>query len=538
MLATLMHDYPDTLVRAAGDGEIELTDTRLDQNTPYESQIIADYSPFTILEFRDWVRHTGLYGPGAQYDGQGRVASGTRYQDDVAGLANFNADFGTSFATWDLCYFNWSLADPIDGDPNAIPASQYTQSTWSPLPTDGPAYIANGFDAPRAWNLPTAQFWQLWLEFREQMISNYVKDFTTWMMTTTTTDGLTVSPSRWYTYQIPADYIYGTYPGCANPDRRLLVGASTMQSANVGSAAGVGLTVFDQYFWNGSTNYYERTSQYLFPAMAAAGFPNWGMIEFNLASPINAVETDPTVIANQIYKGYAAGCHVYAYCPTSQDPDDINWPANIEGLKMFVGRVAFQPRDSAHTRLRAAAGLRRQRVCDRVRLEPDVVATHLPRAGPAIVVPVAGLPPVRGLAWAHFRLLARHRHPAQDHHGHRRLRSGPFSRPDVLQDCRGQRPAAVRRSLPGPSGRCTATHDRDPDDHGTDAQSGAGQWRRQLHVDFDRRGLGVRPPYVRRADRRDDLLRLSGWRGIDLGAAQSSRRRLHLRRPCLLRGSE
>ena len=317
MLATLMHDYPDTLVRAAGDGEIELTDTRLDENTPYESQIIADYSPFTILEFRDWVRHTGLYGPGAQYDGQGRAASGTRYQDDVTGLANFNADFGTSFATWDLCYFNWSLADPIDSDPNAIPASQYTQTTWSPLPTDGPAYIANGFDAPRAWNQPTSQFWQLWLQFREQMISNYVKDFTTWMMTTTTTDGLTVSPSRWYTYQIPADYIYGTYPGCASPDRRLLTGASTMQSANVGSAAGVGVTVFDQYFWNGSTNYYERTSQYLFDAMAAAGFPNWGMIEFNLASPINAVETDPTVIADQIYKGYAAGSHVYRLLPKS-----------------------------------------------------------------------------------------------------------------------------------------------------------------------------------------------------------------------------
>ena len=121
MLATLMHDYPDTLVMAAGDGEIELTDTRLDESTPYESQIIADYSPFTILEFRDWVRHTGMYGPGAQYDGQGRAASGTRYQDDVTGLANFNADFGTSFATWDLCYFNWALTDSVDGDPKAIP---------------------------------------------------------------------------------------------------------------------------------------------------------------------------------------------------------------------------------------------------------------------------------------------------------------------------------------------------------------------------------------------------------------------------------
>jgi hypothetical protein len=167
MLMTVIQEYPDTFGVCAGDGEVELLSDRLNEATPYEDQIIADYSPFVILEFRDWLRNTGMYGPGGAYEGQGRAASGTRYSDPLTGLASFNADFDTSFASWDLEYFNWSLDDPIDGDPGAIPQAVFTAPGWSPLPTSGPAFIAGGFDAPRSWNEYSPEFWQLWLTFRE-----------------------------------------------------------------------------------------------------------------------------------------------------------------------------------------------------------------------------------------------------------------------------------------------------------------------------------------------------------------------------------
>ena len=247
MLMTVIQEYPDTFGICAGDGEVELLSDRLNEATPYEDQIIADYSPFVILEFRDWIRNTGMYGPGGAYEGQGRAASGTRYSDPLTGLASFNADFDTSFASWDLEYFNWSLDDPVDGDPGAIPQAVFTAPGWSPLPTSGPAFIAGGFDAPRSWNEYSPEFWQLWLTFREWLVGNYVRDFTSWVMTTENGAGEKVPRSRFYTYQIPADYLWETYPGCPNPQRRLLTSASPAWTADVNEVAGVGLTVFDTY---------------------------------------------------------------------------------------------------------------------------------------------------------------------------------------------------------------------------------------------------------------------------------------------------
>src|SRR5262249_34844745 len=212
--------HPEILVSASGDGEMELNFGRLDVTVSFDHQMIADYSPFAILEFRDWIQHAGLYAPGQVYDGQGYAGGGAVYQGG-SGLAAFNAAFGTFFSRWSLAYFDWSLSDPIDKDPRAIPAAVYDDPEWTPFPVSGPWAVPGGFDAPRFPEKPSAAFWQLWRTFREEMVAHYVQDFARWMTSTPGPGGQTLDPSRWYTHQIPADYLNDTFPGCPSPNPRL-----------------------------------------------------------------------------------------------------------------------------------------------------------------------------------------------------------------------------------------------------------------------------------------------------------------------------
>ncbi|MCX6559139.1 MAG: hypothetical protein NTZ26_01365, partial [Candidatus Aminicenantes bacterium] len=100
-----MDEEPNVLVAVSGWGEAEMNFHRMGPGT--YPDFFCDYSPFAVLEFRDWIRHDGMYGPNAAYDpGGGYSAGGARYQG-ANGLANFNADFGTGFSSWDLKYFNW-----------------------------------------------------------------------------------------------------------------------------------------------------------------------------------------------------------------------------------------------------------------------------------------------------------------------------------------------------------------------------------------------------------------------------------------------
>ena len=58
-LAQRMALYPETLVAASGDGEIELSYERSVQfggAASVQASLIADYSPFAVAEFRDWLR--------------------------------------------------------------------------------------------------------------------------------------------------------------------------------------------------------------------------------------------------------------------------------------------------------------------------------------------------------------------------------------------------------------------------------------------------------------------------------------------------
>jgi hypothetical protein len=342
MLVSLRQEFPNSLQSASGDGESELNSGRVDDTAPYSQQIIADYSPFTILEFRDWIQHAGLYAPGQFYSGQGYPGGGTQYQGPT-GLSIFNSTYGTAFTSWNLRYFDWSLDDPVDGDSRSISAAAYEAPGWNPMPSSGPDFILSGFDAPRAWNVPTAAYWQLWLQFRQAVVNHYALDFSSWITTTTDGAGNFIEPSRWYSHQIPADYLFGKSPADPQPYARLLTSASTMRTALVHPTGSLGLTSFDLYFGRATPPFYMRTSQYLFPDLVALNLPNWGLVEY---SPSWAQDVDPATgapvcdpdvsgISSHVDAAFDAGAHVLVLnnWPLCTDTTISSFGLSLDGHK-------------------------------------------------------------------------------------------------------------------------------------------------------------------------------------------------------------
>ncbi|MEY3896474.1 MAG: hypothetical protein RLZZ214_1994, partial [Verrucomicrobiota bacterium] len=130
---------------------------------------IGDYSPYAVTEFRDWLRHKGIYDASSgTYPSEGAPAqiigtlldfSGTLrsqfYDDPTPADANgtgisFNQQFGTSFTTWALRY--WDLV--------AFPAP-ITDPNFDVSPESGSGFTAGGFDAPRVRAAANA-FWKAW----------------------------------------------------------------------------------------------------------------------------------------------------------------------------------------------------------------------------------------------------------------------------------------------------------------------------------------------------------------------------------------
>jgi hypothetical protein len=273
-LAARMLANPDILVGASGDGEIELASP--DAGTDAQgNRIIADYSPFVVAEFRDWLRGSGLYAAGQPFAGEA-YATAARYAGDT-GLATLNSDFGLSFQNWNLKYFDWSLADAISPDPHAIPSSVYGSGTFNATPGDNPG----GFDPPREHQRGNA--WSdLWDQFRATMVWRHNREFAKWI--TTSADpatGATVPPDRWYTDQIPADYLFGSTP--ANPNERFDTSASAIWTADASPYGSLGITSFNVNF--GTT--YAKTLAGAAPVIAARKV-RWGVFEWNPSVPPSA----------------------------------------------------------------------------------------------------------------------------------------------------------------------------------------------------------------------------------------------------------
>ncbi|MGD2246704.1 MAG: hypothetical protein PVI11_09175, partial [Candidatus Aminicenantes bacterium] len=348
-LKQVMDENPDTLIAVSGWGEAEMNRHRLRQG--YIVEGFCDYSPFAVMEFRDWIQHTGMYDDtNGKYKGEGYAQGGTKYQG-AAGLSRFNQDFDTNFATWDLLYFNWSLADDpddqnpedyINNDPNILPyVLAYNHGNMKP--TSGIYYTPGGFDPPRVRN--SGDFWDLWNLFRETLVLNFVKDMAKWA------SEAGIPAEQWYSHQIPGDYMFGGTPD--NPNPRYYVSASPLRTADIEPLGSAGITMYDVKFGEDnpfSLPEFARTSEYGLDALAQIA-SNRAILEYDAeAYPVglNVEQSSVAFILNE-YK------RVYSYSPrlinfwrwldtAENDSHTIKGFNKEEALRQFVEFARGKPR--------------------------------------------------------------------------------------------------------------------------------------------------------------------------------------------------
>ena len=166
----IITDNPGVITVVNGVIEEELAVAAASIQGADANDYLADYSPFAITEFRDWLRHTGIYDDvNGKFAHQGAPeaivgnfmmidgALRSRFYDDPnPGDGNgtgssFNQTFGTNFSTWDLKYWD------IKRFPGPI-----TDPAFQPMPSEGqPGFIPDGFDAPRQVKT-LSKWWRAW----------------------------------------------------------------------------------------------------------------------------------------------------------------------------------------------------------------------------------------------------------------------------------------------------------------------------------------------------------------------------------------
>ncbi len=241
---------------------------------------LADYSPFAIAEFRDWLRHHGLYAPGGLYAGQGApaeivgtyvkhgqhwvspfFADASPRQSHHGGLS-FNTLFGTSFRTWSLAYWDLDKFPQPIRDPH-----------FAPSPKTGRGATPGGFDAPRLRD--HSRWWRTWdwtyqgngnhyppgnpgkpaFGFREFEVAHFVQDVAAMLMAA----GL--PRQMLYAHQIPAELLGDAKWGA----RRALSSASNIWTGYLPQNGTLGITRFGSLPVKSMTQYSR----------------NWGIFEWH-----------------------------------------------------------------------------------------------------------------------------------------------------------------------------------------------------------------------------------------------------------------
>jgi hypothetical protein len=308
-LAAAMKQSPETLLKIDGDTEVELSFARnLDSDGRPRAGgrvLLADYSPFMVAEFRDWIRNS-------RYARDASPAT-----DDDHDGHTFNSDFRQQFRTWRLRYFDAS--GPISYERyRALPDK---------LPKSGEYFIEGGFDAPRQ-TAPDNPFWKSWQEFRVRVIANYQRDFAEWI----TADGR-IPASRYFTHQIPAEYLF------EGKDRaRLETSASPLETAFIPGVGSPGVTVFDAY--DGRSH--SRTSNTaMFKRLEGAG--DWSIVEYSPSVPPVADENHYLTSLMMLYSFHPSMIVPFAWTNAEQhNPYRIQNTAYETALRKFVqeaGRV-------------------------------------------------------------------------------------------------------------------------------------------------------------------------------------------------------
>lgn len=323
----LMIDFPGVITCINGPIEEELA---IGGNSNTDK--LGDYSPIAITEFRDWLRHSGLYeassgknkGEGASELIIGNLISfnGTprsQFYDDPSPAENngtgvsFNDFFGTDFKTWSLRY--WDL----DMYPSAI-----TDPTFDCTPESGRGFCSGGFDAPRILN-GQSKFWSAWtydmpdqggfypagnptspaFGFRQFMVRNFVRDLFDEIA------AVGIPREIMYAHQIPGDVFLG-FTGAGARNRS---SASTIWSGYLEKSGTVGITRFGSIDPSFMTQYAD----------------DWGIFEWHTLP--NADPNSQTLYntsLNHINNYYQHKCHYLfpGWWKQIADTEDKRFPLN------------------------------------------------------------------------------------------------------------------------------------------------------------------------------------------------------------------
>lgn len=336
LMAERMARDPDLLVAATGDGEIEMSYDRWrevqDLRDPVKGPQVswADYSPFAVAEFRDWLRGDGLYAPGDAYAADAHPDA-ARYRGDRSPADDtnrdghtLNGDYGTAFTTWALRYADWSLSDAETA--GAIGASAQGPPETQP----------SGFDPPRI-RADGQPWFDVWLQFRQALIHHYNRDVARWV-----TEGFGADPAtrrgiprdRWYSAQIPTDMLFGIPP--ADSGVRLFTSGSAHTTADIRPYGTPGVTGYAVNLKrDGGDGPYARTVRHAAPRMKAMG-GRWAIVEWN--------PSDPWSESRDVYDEEMA--LLLEYRPTLLMPYKLNdghyriYDSGFEpALKAFVARI-------------------------------------------------------------------------------------------------------------------------------------------------------------------------------------------------------
>ena len=275
----LMVDFPGVVTCINGPIEEELAIGGM--NNPDK---LADYSPYAITEFRDWLRHCGLYDASSgKYGAEGASKliigdlldfNGTmrsQFYDDPTPEDNngtgisFNQYFGTNFQTWSLRYWDLNIF------PDAI-----TDEYFDCTPEAGTGFCSGGFDAPRILD-SSSRFWKAWsydipdqggnypsgnpvtpaYGFRQNLTRNMVRDLFEVVASTG------IPREIMYAHQIPGEAL-GNFTG-AGPRNRS--SASTVWSGLLEKSKTAGITRFGD----------------ISPSLMTQYADDWGIFEWHTA---------------------------------------------------------------------------------------------------------------------------------------------------------------------------------------------------------------------------------------------------------------
>ena len=322
-LAARMRDYPETLLTISGDGEVELSFERsiLGGEHHVAEPLYADYSPFMIEEFRDWIEHS-------RYEGDRSPSS-----DDNRDGRTFNRDFRTSFSTWRLRYFDAS---------GPIPYSRY-RATKEKLPSGGRGLSRRGIR--RAQSPTTGRCLLGSVDAVSQPGDRQLRPRFRFVDHDVTRFGKQIHRAR-VSLLLPSDTRGVSFR--AGNDQRLKSSASPVRTAFISPIGSAGVTVFNLF--DGKVHKKTGTTE-LFRQLSMSG-PNWGIFEYNPSMPVGAAtdsgpSTDMNYYLSELRRLYEYRPHVIVPFAWSNVPHHKNM--NIQNstfeaaLKRFIAEVGNAP---------------------------------------------------------------------------------------------------------------------------------------------------------------------------------------------------